>query len=446
MAQKLKNLTATRVALVDRGANQEADVVLFKRDPPPLTLESIAQSLAAVIGKMYDEAGMPMPEPAQTFDEVVAEMEAANAAHELHEAVCPLLHALKESVHSIINDPETEGKAALVQESADQFMSELKDALVGKGVIEKAATKTEAGAEYPAAAYAYVPDPEKPSTWKLRLWETPDKKETAAQVGRAMAAMGRGFRGNKVQIPATEMAAVRAKVRAAWRKTNPDMSMSDMPAVLKGEQQMELTQEQFDALKAEVVQATAKIGELSKALESEKARAGTAEAALETANKELAKVAPPKTEMEKRLAILPEEVSKAIRAEVEGYQKRVEMLEERDAIAKFDKIAREDYPNLPGSEKGRVLKAVDSLPDFEKGELMKLLKGANEAYGQMFGERGTSAAVAALGGSAVQQLNAVATELRKSDPKLTEAAAFLKAYNENPKLARQYHAEQANRA
>ncbi|MCL6597951.1 MAG: hypothetical protein K6T81_04355 [Alicyclobacillus macrosporangiidus] len=93
--------------------------------------------------------------------------------------------------------------------------------------------KTENGVEFPAEAYAYVPDPEKPSTWKLRLWEDPDKKETARQVGMAVAALGEGFRGNKVEIPAEDLPKVKAKVRAAWKKTHPDASDDDMPDVLK---------------------------------------------------------------------------------------------------------------------------------------------------------------------------------------------------------------------
>jgi hypothetical protein len=103
-------------------------------------------------------------------------------------------------------------------------------ARVGGGTMAKAATqqeekhmitKTENGVEYPAAAYAYVPDPKQPSTWKLRLWETPKLKETPRQVGRAMAALGPGgFRGNRVEIPAGDLAAVRAKVRAAWKRVH----------------------------------------------------------------------------------------------------------------------------------------------------------------------------------------------------------------------------------
>lgn len=94
------------------------------------------------------------------------------------------------------------------------------------------ATKTEGGKEYPASAFAYVPDPEKPSTWKLRLIDDSGEM-TAKQVGMAVAALGAGFRGNKVQIPEGDLAKVKAKVRAAWKKVNPDAE--EVPAVLKSE-------------------------------------------------------------------------------------------------------------------------------------------------------------------------------------------------------------------
>ena len=98
----------------------------------------------------------------------------------------------------------------------------------------KAATKTEDGEEYPAAAFAYVPDPKKPSTWKLRLWDDLERKETPAQVARAIQAISpSGFRGNRVQIPAKDMPKVKAKILAAWRKTHPDASEDEIPAILR---------------------------------------------------------------------------------------------------------------------------------------------------------------------------------------------------------------------
>ncbi len=101
--------------------------------------------------------------------------------------------------------------------------------------VTKAETKREDGEDFPAAAFAYVPEADKPSTWKLRLWDSLEQKETAAQVGRAVAALGPGgFRGNRVQLPRDAVAGVKRKVLAAWRRVNPDASRDDEPAALKG--------------------------------------------------------------------------------------------------------------------------------------------------------------------------------------------------------------------
>lgn len=79
-------------------------------------------------------------------------------------------------------------------------------------------TKTENGMEFPAEAYAYVGDPEKADTWKLRMWESPEKKATVAQLGRAAAAFSPGgFRGEKVEIPSEDAGRVKARIRAAYK-------------------------------------------------------------------------------------------------------------------------------------------------------------------------------------------------------------------------------------
>lgn len=98
-------------------------------------------------------------------------------------------------------------------------------------------TKVEGGVAFPAAAYAYAPDATKPSTWKLRLWETPADKETAKQVGMALAALSPGgFRGQKVQVPAAALPAVKRKIFAAWKKVHPDDTA--VPSALRGAEAM----------------------------------------------------------------------------------------------------------------------------------------------------------------------------------------------------------------
>jgi len=91
------------------------------------------------------------------------------------------------------------------------------------------ATKTEDGKQFGPSDYAYVPDPDAPSTWKLRLTDTPGGAPDSGIVGAAIAALGKGFRGQKVEIPAADLPKVKAKVRAAWKKANPDKGVDEMP-------------------------------------------------------------------------------------------------------------------------------------------------------------------------------------------------------------------------
>lgn len=166
------------------------------------------------------------------------------------ERTCSWLHKRKgecPTEKSLAEDPEAPTAEELnglwgvmwewLHAADDEAVKSFLDDLYPEGDIvleEKAATKTEAGQEFPAAAYAYVPDPKTPSTWKLRLWESPADKVTAKQVGMAVAALGKGFRGNKVAIPAEDRAAVIARVKAAWHQANPDAKDAEMPPVLKG--------------------------------------------------------------------------------------------------------------------------------------------------------------------------------------------------------------------
>ncbi len=97
---------------------------------------------------------------------------------------------------------------------------------------EQASFKTEDGVKFPVVAYAYVPDPEKPSEWKLRLWEDLEKKVTRVQLGRAAAALSPGgFRGQKVEIPREDLSAVKRKIRAEYRKL--DVADEDIPRWVK---------------------------------------------------------------------------------------------------------------------------------------------------------------------------------------------------------------------
>ena len=145
--------------------------------------------------------------------------------------------------------PDAEDAIDMIIDAINQALGDCMDRM---GMNKAAPTKLENGESFPAEAYAYVPDASKPSTWKLRLWESVDSKETAAQVGRAIAAIGKGFRGNKVDIPTEDTAKVKAKIKAAWSKVNPDKKPADMPDVLKFEEASEITKKQDETLQNDV--------------------------------------------------------------------------------------------------------------------------------------------------------------------------------------------------
>ena len=75
--------------------------------------------------------------------------------------------------------------------------------------------------DLPNSAFAYVPDKDKTSTRKLRI---DDARHTAL----AVAALGKGMMGNKVEIPEKDLPAVKRKVKAAYKKFYPDKEVPDI--------------------------------------------------------------------------------------------------------------------------------------------------------------------------------------------------------------------------
>ena len=159
------------------------------------------------------------------------------------------LKKIVELCQELLSSEKEEGvEEALVE--ADSVLAWLK---------EQKVMKTEDGVQFPAEAYAYVPDSEKSSTWKLRLWEDTDKKITRAQLGRAAAALSPGgFRGQKVAIPSGDLSAVKRKIRAAYRAL--DVEDEEIPRWVREAETRELiqfymplTEAKFDKGQAQVI-------------------------------------------------------------------------------------------------------------------------------------------------------------------------------------------------
>jgi hypothetical protein len=109
----------------------------------------------------------------------------------------------------------------ILEEQKNKFF-QLLDFILKKGseeFTELEDMKTEGGVQYPKEAFLYVPDAAKPSTWKLRIWETPEAKVTRRQLGRAAAAFSSGgFRGQKVELPSEDVGKVKAKLVSLYKK------------------------------------------------------------------------------------------------------------------------------------------------------------------------------------------------------------------------------------
>lgn len=84
-----------------------------------------------------------------------------------------------------------------------------------------APTQAAQGEDFPKRCFAYTPS-DNSSTWKLRGFKHPtDTEPDAGCVGGCLAALGpAGFRGQHVQIPAADLPAVKAQVRAWWVRLN----------------------------------------------------------------------------------------------------------------------------------------------------------------------------------------------------------------------------------
>jgi hypothetical protein len=175
-------------------------------------------------GEVYDTDEM-VPFGVTSFDEYEAAVESQKAATETKK----MSAVLKDIIYNIlrVDDPDFDAVQA-IKEAASQFADRVGNALSSKETV----IKTEGSVKYRASDFAYTPDPQKPSTWKLRLAENKSGNITKSQLGRAAAAFSAGgFRGNKVQIPSNKVSAVKSKIRSAYRKLG--VKMEDMPDSIK---------------------------------------------------------------------------------------------------------------------------------------------------------------------------------------------------------------------
>jgi hypothetical protein len=313
--------------------------------------------------------------------------------------------------------------------------------------------------------YAYSP---KEGKWKLPLADG-SGKITAAQVGMAAAALSPGgFRGQQVQIPAEALPAVRAKVRAAWRRVNSDKKDEEMPISIRKESPMDQDQleQKLTEMENQLTEAVAKVdtleaigkayqeletedrdafATLSKEQQEEFVKADTTDERKEeilSKAREAIDEADAKSEPE-----VPEEVRKQLddiskaldaeKAKSKELASKVAKSEDLRFTAECIAKAEQEYPNLPGTkeEKGAVLKSLHCpcLSKEQRESVEKLLASGNEALGNLTTEVGKGTSPATSGWGAIEKK---AVELYK-DEKLSKEQAVAK-YLDTPEGSESY--------
>ena len=168
MRTKLKDLKVKKVDFVDAGANQGANIVLYKRaedgEPSPAkggeSKKSLAKRAIAAIAEVFGLSGTEAEEPlakgqdAETFREKLAEAEMRKIVDEIW-SCC---YSLNESLCSILCDDEQQDKSAMMAQSVDEFAAYMRDALpkwasgTPAQIAKEAAPMT--GGRMPFAEYA----------------------------------------------------------------------------------------------------------------------------------------------------------------------------------------------------------------------------------------------------------------------------------------------------
>lgn len=304
--------------------------------------------------------------------------------------------------------------------------------------------KTEMGKAFGAGDFAYVPDPAKPATWKLRLTDTPGGQPVSDIVDAAVVSLGKAFGADDV-TPEVHAEIVK-RVQRAWLDANPDKTSKNLPDLLNPTiKENDMTKEEIEKLQADLAKAQA--GEtvakkLAALNDAEKAHYNT----LSDADKEtfLGKSAEDRTGIIKNLSDANPVVFKS--ASGAEFRKNddprlIEMAKQSDsnaAIAKAatDALANNDlqkratdlFKNSPGTaeDKSAMLKALEAIPDEAlRKKAIETAKAGDAALAAAFTRKGaTGGKDSTEKGAATEQLDEMAKEHAK-----VNKCSFEKAYD-----------------
>ncbi|HEY7823006.1 MAG TPA: hypothetical protein VIG24_09245 [Acidimicrobiia bacterium] len=217
MATNLTDIELDEVSLVDKGANQEAHIVLVKRSP-------LRRFADWVMGKSYDEGyGMARP-----MSQVMAEDDA-------QQQLARLMMALHESLSSIQGaELEASEKLAMMQQSAAEFAEAVDGIEVMKGLrdqIESLSSLDEIPAAIAAITKALGDEGEGEDTMTEPVkTEDPSVVEKSDEIAKALESEVAKREALEKKIAEMEALAKRAEITARVEK-----SMGSVPGATTGD-------------------------------------------------------------------------------------------------------------------------------------------------------------------------------------------------------------------
>lgn len=139
MATKLKNMRLTSVDLVRAGANQEADICLFKSADPQDGTQSPTEGQTNVLKRFFTWLNETFGEPPQEPENPVEKADDQPDPADIYKS------AITESLQSIVSDDNltTEEKNDMIAKSLDQYHAAMEELYIAKAADEDLSYLTE---------------------------------------------------------------------------------------------------------------------------------------------------------------------------------------------------------------------------------------------------------------------------------------------------------------
>lgn len=404
MATKLRNLSVKKVDFVDEGANQQADIKLFKRrgegELSPQKEPALKRFVAAFakMAGLYDEAMGEIAENAdatiekgnsQTFGEKMTEVKRQKVADEMW-SIC---YALQSSLQSILYDDDLDGSTAqsMMEESISEFDGIIADAISSWAAGKVSGIKKDVG----------INDIESLKKFRTILDERIEKAMNSEK-------------GEFEEMAKIDKSKMTPEDRAAYEE------------IMK---KYGIEEEEDPVAKSTVKPGTNK----ASTDEEEDLDNGSGK---QTTKKSVTGQADPEEDIFKGL-------HPAVKAEIEALRKYRESAENRE----FMEIAKKyEIIGKKAEELGPVLKTLKAAGGTAYDDMISTLDSMvamadNSGIFSEIGKSGRGSYASVAKGKSEAQVESIAKGYMEKDPDLNYADALAKAWESNPELLASYDEE-----